>query len=59
VMADISHSRTISAEPQAIWDKRSDFGAISSWVDKVDHSCLLEHRGGPKPKTSQVKQLAR
>jgi hypothetical protein len=32
---------TIAAEPQAIWDVIADFGAISSWADIVDHSCLL------------------
>ena len=35
--------RTIAAGPQAIWDVLADFGAISSWADFVDHSCLLEH----------------
>lgn len=40
-MADIRRSRTIAAETQAIWDVLADFGAISSWADFVDHSCLL------------------
>ncbi|MGX9789702.1 SRPBCC family protein [Mycobacterium sp. MMS18-G62] len=34
-------SRTIAAEPQAIWDVLADFGSVSSWADFVDHSCLL------------------
>jgi len=41
VVADTRVSRTIAAEPQAIWDVLADFGAVSSWADFVDHSCLL------------------
>jgi hypothetical protein len=41
VVSDIRHSRTIAAEPQAIWDVLADFAGISSWADIVDHSCLL------------------
>ena len=40
-MAEIRRARTIAAEPQAIWDVLADFGAVSSWADFVDHSCLL------------------
>lgn len=40
-MAEIRRSRTIAAEAQAIWDVLADFGAISSWVDIAEHSCLL------------------
>ncbi len=40
-MAETRRSRTIAAEAQAIWDVLADFGAISSWADFVDHSCLL------------------
>jgi len=40
-VAEIRRSRTIAAEAQAIWDVLADFGAVSSWVDFVDHSCLL------------------
>jgi len=28
-----------------VWAVLADFGALSSWVDGVDHSCLLEHTG--------------
>lgn len=42
-VADISRSRTITAPPQAIWDVLADFGSLSSWVDDVDHSCILTH----------------
>jgi len=44
-VADISRSRTIPAPPQTIWDVLADFGSLSSWADKVDHSCVLN--GGP------------
>lgn len=41
LVADSRRSRTIPAEAQPIWDVLADFGAISSWADIVDHSCLL------------------
>ena len=40
-MADIDRTRTIAAAPHDIWDVLADFGAIASWADKVDHSCIL------------------
>ena len=40
-VADISRSRTIPAAPQAIWDVLADFGALSSWADGADHSCVM------------------
>jgi Polyketide cyclase / dehydrase and lipid transport len=40
-VAEIRRTRTIAAEPQTIWDVLADFGAVSSWADFVDHSCLL------------------
>jgi len=42
-VADISRSRTIAAQPQAIWDLLADFGSLSSWADNVDHSCVTNH----------------
>jgi hypothetical protein len=42
-VSEIRRSRTIAAEAQAIWDVLADFGAVSSWAEFVDHSCLLEH----------------
>ena len=45
----ISRTRTIAAEPQAIWDTLADFGAISSWVDNIDHSCVLHSGNGEGP----------
>ena len=40
-VAETRRSRTIAAEAQAIWDVLADFGAISSWADFAEHSCLL------------------
>ena len=40
-VAEIRRMRTVAAEPQAIWHVLADFGAISTWADNVDHSCLL------------------
>lgn len=40
-MAAIDRTRNIAATPTQIWDVLADFGALSSWVDGVDHSCIL------------------
>lgn len=40
-VAAIDRSRTIAADPQAVWDVLADFGSISSWADNIDHSCVL------------------
>lgn len=55
-VADISRSRNIAAEPQAIWDVLADFGALSSWAPGADHSCLLNQGpdGGPLGTTRRV-----
>ncbi|WP_096370245.1 SRPBCC family protein [Mycobacterium ulcerans] len=48
-MADISRSRTIVAEPQAIWNVLADFGALSTWADGIDHSCVLNEGPDGEP----------
>lgn len=53
-MADIERRRTIAASPEAIWDVLADFGAISSWVPNIDHSCILVHADGPVGTTRRV-----
>jgi uncharacterized protein YndB with AHSA1/START domain len=53
-VADIARSRTIAAAPSDIWDVLADFGAISAWVDKVDHSCVLNHSVEPLGTTRRV-----
>jgi len=59
-VAQISRSRTVAAAPQAVWEVLADFGAISSWADDVDHSCLLEHGPeGPGIGTSRRVQIGR
>ncbi|MCV7032108.1 SRPBCC family protein [Mycobacterium sherrisii] len=40
-MAHIQRSRVIAARPRQVWDVLADFGAIGSWADNVDHSCIL------------------
>lgn len=57
-VASISRTRTVGAPPAAVWAVLADFGALSSWADNVDHSCLLEH--GPDPiGTSRRVQVGR
>jgi hypothetical protein len=59
-VAEIRRTRTVAAEPQAIWDVLADFGAISTWTDNVDHSCLLEHgTDGVQVGTSRRVQVGR
>ncbi len=59
-VAEIRRTRTVAAEPQAIWDVLADFGSVSSWAHFVDHSCLLEHAsGGNAVGTSRRVQLGR
>ena len=48
-MAEVRHSRTIAAEPEAIWGVLADFGALSAWADGIDHSCLLHHGDDADP----------
>lgn len=48
-MADIARTRTIAAAPQEVWNVLADFGAISTWVDRVDHSSVLAHGAGGDP----------
>jgi carbon monoxide dehydrogenase subunit G len=59
-VAYISRSRTIAAQPQAIWDVLADFGSLSSWADNVDHSAISNRGpdGGPLGTTRRV-QLGR
>jgi Polyketide cyclase / dehydrase and lipid transport len=42
--------------PQAIWDVLADFGALSSWADGADHSCVLNRGpdGAPLGTTRRV-----
>ena len=48
-MAEIHRSRSIAAPAQKIWAVLADFGALSSWADNADHSCILFRGadGGP------------
>lgn len=57
-MAAIDRSRTIAAQPQAVWEVLADFGSVGAWADGVDHSCILNHRAEPLGTTRRV-QLGR
>lgn len=59
-VANISRSRTITAQPQAIWAVLADFGALSSWSENVDHSCIMNHGpGGDAVGTTRRVQIGR
>lgn len=53
-MTAIDRSRTIAADPQAVWDVLADFGSISAWADNIDHSCILNHSDKPLGETRRV-----
>jgi carbon monoxide dehydrogenase subunit G len=53
-VAAIDRSRTIAAEPQAVWDVLADFGSISSWAGNIDHSCVLVQGDEPLGTTRRV-----
>lgn len=59
-VADISRSRTISAQSQAIWAVLADYGALSSWAEHADHSCILNRgRDGEAMGTTRRIQMGR
>jgi uncharacterized protein YndB with AHSA1/START domain len=37
-VAQIDRTRTIAAAPQEVWEVLADFGALSTWVERADHS---------------------
>jgi carbon monoxide dehydrogenase subunit G len=47
-VAQIDRTRTVPATPDDVWKVLADFGALSSWVDGVDHSSILV-RGADGP----------
>jgi carbon monoxide dehydrogenase subunit G len=53
-VSEVHRSRTIAADPQAVWNVLADFGAISSWADNIDHSCILNHGSEPVGTTRRV-----
>ncbi|WP_292981780.1 SRPBCC family protein [Mycobacterium sp.] len=53
-MAHVHRSRTIAADPGAVWDVLADFGSISSWADNIDHSCILIQGSEPLGTTRRV-----
>jgi hypothetical protein len=55
-VAEIQRTRIIAARGQEVWDVLADFGAIGSWADNVDHSCILSSGvdGAPVGTTRRV-----
>jgi hypothetical protein len=54
-VARIDRTRTITAAPRDVWDVLADFGALSTWVDRVDHSCILAYGAdGPVGTTRRI-----
>lgn len=58
-MARIDRTRTVKAAPQKVWDVLADFGALSTWVDRVDHSCILTHGADGHIGTARRVQMGR
>lgn len=58
-MAQIERSRTIAAAPQQVWEVLADFGALSTWVDRVDHSCILTRGADGHIGTTRRVQMGR
>ena len=59
-MAEIARTRIIAAAPQEVWNVLADFGALSTWVDRADHSSILVHGPGGGPiGTSRRVQMGR
>ena len=58
-VARIDRTRTIAAAPQEVWEVLADFGALSTWVDRVDHSCILVHGTDGHIGTSRRVQIGR
>jgi hypothetical protein len=53
-VAEVHRSRTVAADPRTVWAVLADFGAISSWADNIDHSCILNHGNEPVGTTRRV-----
>jgi len=53
-VSEVHRSRTIAADPRAVWDVLADFGAIGSWADNIDHSCILNQGSQPVGTTRRV-----
>lgn len=53
-MATTDRTRTIAAPIKEIWDVLADFGAISTWADNVEHSCILVSGAEPVGTTRRL-----
>lgn len=43
-MSSVEHTKTINASPSEAWEVLAEFGALSSWVPMIQHSCLLSQQ---------------
>lgn len=43
-VSSVERARSISATPERAWEVLTDFGALSSWVPMIQHSCLLSEQ---------------
>ena len=48
-MSTVDRSLMIDRPIGEVWDRLTDFGAIASWADNVDHSCLLRRSADSPP----------
>ncbi len=55
-MVEVSRSRTMDAGPEAIWAVLADFGSLSAWADRIDHSSLL-HATDPAHPVGTTRRL--
>ncbi len=46
-------------DPQQVWEVLADFGAISQWMDGVDHSCILSTNADGPVGTARRVQMGR
>ena len=57
-MAESERTRVIAAAPADVWAVLADFGAVSSWIESADHSCILVQQAQPVD-TSRRVQMGR
>jgi Polyketide cyclase / dehydrase and lipid transport len=41
IVIEVERTCDLAASPSEVWAVLFDFGALSSWADNVDHSCLM------------------
>lgn len=57
-MIDVVRTRTIVADPAAVWAVLADFAAISTWAERVDHSSIThEAEGAPSDQIGLTRRI--